>query len=911
LPTITLGGGSSAVAASSHAACARFRGTDPMITYRTRRQLARELGHPDTSGTIPEARWMRAMAFERLVRDDRFASRVATVAVGRLGLPRPDAVVVAGAGRDRVTTLAHLVSALAIATKANKATLIHEPAVPFPGFEDKAATDVLPDFFVVAPRRDALDRAWLIAGDAKDYERVRSRIDDARLLKGFLQVAFGAEAAAQWSRLPDGLDVHRFGVLAVPRNAFLQPQAIVEDLRDHRIEVETRLRERRDEAAQVVWTSKAVPAKLVPHLDAAFDPESCVTCSLFAYCRSELRARTDPESLLIELGVPSDARPHVLGIVDGTGEGTDAAPPEVAALVTATVTGAPFPTGQYRVDPAGEPGTVNVVVAKSDAAALGVHGLGVQLVTEAGLGDWAFHVFDNPQSVDTRLSVVRAIGDAVQESIASAHQRNPEAPDPVHIVVPDKGTADVLASIADALAGVELSRLRWAHDLEVGRPALTFDGEPATIPDPLTATERTGVSFLLEEDRARALSLRIPTIDVRAVLARHLVAGGPAINSYRLDYLVEWAAATGPVDHRALSDAIEASAHTPGVRLSNARSDAIHEALVGPDGHRPDPSVPFDADTYKQLVLEELEYKATTLVRALEALDLFPESQLRGVYRAIERDAQVVWRRRHAFHASDLVRFGRTYRWWRDQLVESIESDGTCHDQLLSLTNPHAAEQAATDAGTRHIARARVLSLSPLVLDVKSRSIVAGNRIVLLHVNGVQSVETQATSVVHQGGSFRIDGLSIGALSRDGIADDAPRTRLAWTPAVVPSVAVGDELVIADYDWYHSYVSGRYLGIDRPKADTAAAPKPSCSPDDFQNHPGDHQFCCKPHEAAEAEWSDILAGRREQGELNPEVWPPVQDEDGFDIVAVGDPVGDPTVDAPEAAPDDLSLDDLD
>jgi hypothetical protein len=854
---------------------------------------------------------MRAMAFERLVRDDRFASRVATVAVGRLGLPRPDAVVVADARRDRTTTLNHLASALAVATQANKATLIHEPALPFPGFEDVAATDVLPDFLVVAPRTDASDRAWLIVGDAKDYERVRSRIDDSRLLKGFLQVAFGAEAAAQWSLRPDGLDVHRFGVLAVPKNAFLQPQAEIEDLRDHRTEVQARLRERRDEAAQSEWTPAASPADLVRHLNATFDPASCATCSLFVYCRSELRARTDPESLLIELGVPADARPHVLGIADGTGEGTDAAPPGVAALVTATVTGAPFATGQYRVDPAGEPGTVNVVVAKSDAAALGVHGLGVQLVTENGRGEWAFSVFGNPQSAETRLAVVRAVGAAVQESIANAHRRDPEAPDPVHIVIPDKGTADLLASIADALAGVELSRLRWEHDLEVGRPALTFDGEPATIPEPLTWAERTGVSFLLEEDRARALSLRTPTVDVRAVLAKHLVAGGPAVNSFRLDYLVDWAGGTGPVDHRAVGDAIESSAHTPGARLSNLQSNAIHEALVGPHGRRPDLNVPFDADAYERLVLEELEYKAKTLERALEALDMFPESQLRGVYRAIEGNAQTVWGRRHAFHASDLVRFGRTYRWWRDQLVEAIESDGKCHDQLLALTNPHAADEAATDAGTRHIAPARVMSLSPLVLDVKSRSIVAGKRIVLLHVNGVQAVETQATEVVHQGGSFRIDGLSIGPLSRDGVADDAPRTRLTWTPGVVPVVAVGDELVIADYDWFHSYVSGRYLGVDRPNADIAAAPKPSCGPDDFQNNPAAHQFCCKPHEAAEAEWSDILAGRREQGELNPEVWPPVQDEDGFDVIAVGDPVGDPTVDAPEAAPDDVTLDDLD
>jgi hypothetical protein len=173
VPAVTLGGGSSAVAASSHAACARFRGTDPMITKRTRRQLARELGHPDTSGTIPEARWMRAMAFERLVRDDRFASRVATVSVGRLGLPRPDAVVVADAKRDRTTTLKHLASALAVATQANKATLIHEPAVPFPGFEDANATDVLPDF-VVAPRADAPDRAWLVVGDANRLTGART-----------------------------------------------------------------------------------------------------------------------------------------------------------------------------------------------------------------------------------------------------------------------------------------------------------------------------------------------------------------------------------------------------------------------------------------------------------------------------------------------------------------------------------------------------------------------------------------------------------------------------------------------------------------------------------------------------------------------------------------------------------------
>ena len=94
----SLGGASSAVAASTHAACARFRGTDPLITGMPRRKLAKNLGHPDVSAGIPEARWMRAMTFERLVRDESFASRTATTTVGALGLARPPEVVLADAG---------------------------------------------------------------------------------------------------------------------------------------------------------------------------------------------------------------------------------------------------------------------------------------------------------------------------------------------------------------------------------------------------------------------------------------------------------------------------------------------------------------------------------------------------------------------------------------------------------------------------------------------------------------------------------------------------------------------------------------------------------------------------------------------------------------------------------------------
>jgi hypothetical protein len=253
-----LGGGSSAVAASSHAGCARFRGTDPLITGRTRRALARDVGFRDEFGGIPEARWMRAMTFERLVRDKRFASELATTAVGRLDLARPTKVVIVNARLNVERTAELLAEAHGRAVDEGAATMLHGLAIPFVGFEGDGATDVKPDFAVVAPQRpenedDEVRASWLILGDAKDYERVRSRIDDARLLKGFLQVALGAESASRWSRLPGDMNVHRYGVLAVPRNAFLQPEALVELLDDHRDEVRMRVDQRRRETAATVF----------------------------------------------------------------------------------------------------------------------------------------------------------------------------------------------------------------------------------------------------------------------------------------------------------------------------------------------------------------------------------------------------------------------------------------------------------------------------------------------------------------------------------------------------------------------------------------------------------------------------------------------------------------------------------
>lgn len=903
------GGGSSAVAASAHAACARFRGTDPLVVGRTRRALAADVGFADDSGRIPEARWMRAMTFERLVRSEKFASEVATTTVGRLGLDRPTEVVTVNAHVSTDKTAALLAAAHQRATKSGAATLIHALAVPFIGFEESPATEVKPDFAVVAPQVDGGGGSWLVVGDAKDYERVRSRIEDTRLLKGFLQVALGAESAAAWSRLPEGVSVHSHGVLAAPRNAFLQPEALVELLDDHRAEVRMRVDERRREASGTGYDHTTSVTTFVKHLQATFDPETCTTCTLFSFCRHELRTSDDPADLLVELGIPADMRPHVVGLVDGT-TALGNAPASMLANVGATLDGVARLTGQRRTDQAGLAGTVNVVIAKSDAAALGVHGIALQRVTAEGRGPWITTVFEDPQSPETRRDVMRLLGRELTKAMAEQRKANSTEPSPIHLVVADKSTADVLASIADNLAGIELSRLRWARDLAMGREALTFNGEPAQVPRPLAESDRTAVSFLLDEDRARALTLRSPIVDLRAVLARHVVAGGPSVASQRLDYLVAWAesADDAPVDPRALEDEIEASDHTPGARLTNRQSDAIHKALAGSASNRRGSGTgPADPERYTALVTEELEYKSIVLDRALDVLDTIPDSALRVVHRALEGDAQAVWRRRLKLHASDLVRFGRTYRHWRNSLVPAIESDGKCHGQLLALANPQSAHDLATDAGVREVAVATVVGTAPLVLDVESRRIGDGSRIVLLHVNDDVCAEHPAVTMTPQKGSFKFAGLSIGPLSPAG--DGVPR-RFAWAPATVPLLSVGDRLIVADFAWFSDAKRNTMLNVDRPQVDGVSAPKVTCEEDSFADDPVAHQFCCRPHEDAEADWSDQLAVRRARGELNPETWPPVVDGDAFEVGAAGAPTGNAAAVPSTAAPDDVTMDDL-
>jgi hypothetical protein len=894
MSSLIAGGGSGAVASSAHAGCTRFRMTDPLLTGRSRRALAKALGAPDVGGGIPVARWVRAMAFERLVHDEAFVSELLTRAVGLLGLDRPDAVRVRSAQDQVSTTATELAAAHLKAKHGDEATMLFGLRMPFLDLEDEPrATDVRPDFAIVAPRRvDGVTLgSWLVMGDAKDYERVRSRIDDGRMLKGFLQVALGAESAAAWSQLPDGMEVHRFGALAVPRNAYLRPEATVEDLADHRREVHARVRERIAAIGEVdvIDATDDELREHVSHIQATFDPGTCSTCSLFRYCRHQLRTSTDPGALLIEIGVPPAQRAGVIGLVDGTGAAPpSSAPASLVAAVEATVAGLAGRTGRARVDPLGLPGSIHVVLAKSDAAALGVHGIAVQRLDGSGIEPWQHRVFERTNATATRHEVMKLLGKEITAVLHSGHG-------PVQLVVPDKPTADVLVSMADSLAGVELSRLRWERDLEEGREMLTFDGEPATMPEALTEDSRTAVSLLLEEDRARAFGLRQPVVDLRTVLATYVVPGGPMSDAGRLDYLVTWAEADQPLDHRAVTAAIADGRQTSGARLSNEASDETHEA------GRPEKGDPV---AYERLVLDALEYRIDVMLRAVSVLDRLPTSKLRDAYRALELDAQVVWGRRLALQASDLVRFSRTYRYWRNAQVDMLDADRRCRTQLATLIDGQVARDRASDAGVRELAHAEVVSTSPLRLVVRARRMVAGTRVVLLHTPDGPVVEQPSVTLTVQAGSFKLGQMPIGDL--EDVDDEDPG--LIWQPLVDPGLVVGDVVVLAEADTMSKpFRSGHELALVRPSVDGLAAPKATCEPTSYATYPEAHEWCCRPHSVAEAEWSDTIAERRANGELNPEVWPPIVDEDRFDP-ATGVDVTETT--EPGPVPADLTMDDV-
>jgi hypothetical protein len=312
-------------------------------------------------------------------------------------------------------------------------------------------------------------------------------------------------------------------------------------------------------------------------------------------------------------------------------------------------------------------------------------------------------------------------------------------------------------------------------------------------------------------------------------------------------------------------------------------------------------------------VKDELKYKSSTFDRAIAALEKINVSNLQVGYRRLEADAQKVWRRRLQLHASDLVRFGRTYRWWRNSQVESIESDSVCETQLRCLVNHQAADDLATSAGSRELTFATVVEIDPaIVLKVESRRATAGNRLVLLHVNGNACVEADTASVdISLIGKFKVGGLSLGPLESLKSKTKAPQSHFVWKPHTSPALNVDDRLILADFAWFAKKQAGNTtLPIEKPKIDKESAPKDGCTATSYESNPFSHRYCCRSHENSESAWSDTLAERRAAGELNPNVWPPVRDLDAFEVAADGTVIGDPFDQPADEVPVDAMIDDL-
>ena len=449
-------------------------------------------------------------------------------------------------------------------------------------------------------------------------------------------------------------------------------------------------------------------------------------------------------------------------------------------------------------------------------------------------------------------------------------------------------------SIADNLAGLELNRLRWERDKDMGRPQLTYNGDPAIVPPRLSEKERTAVSFLLEEDRARAFKLRCPVVNAQGVLTRHLVTGGAPYNALRLDYLVAWAQPGGtdrPPPAHGRDRGIRAHAWSPHSR-ARCRTRFIRRSS-GVERTKGPRTGPVDPDRYQSLVLEELRYKSDVLDGTIEQLATFGASTLLPAYEAIEACAQAVWRRRLSLRASDLVRFGRTYRSWRNNLVPQIEHDGKCRDQLLALANPHRRP--------RHGGRRR--HPRPLLRDgrlVRSRGpghgVPANCRRVASRAAAHARracVEDPNVAVKIQAGSFRLSGLSIGPLDKDGLPDDTPDTVWRWKPDTHPQLEVGDRVIVGDFGWFSENRGNNFLNVNRPSMDNDFGPKPACDDDSYDGDPEGHKWCCRPHASSRPSSRTTRPSQRAAGLLNPEVWPPVRDDDGFEVLAKGLPTGRP------------------
>ena len=802
---------------------------------------------------------MRAMTFERLVRDERFASEVATTTVGRLDLDRPTKVVIANARGNVDRTASLLADAHDRAVAEGRRDVIHGLAVPFVGFEDDRATDVKPDFAVVAPKTKRRGRR--IVADRRRRQGLRARPVPHRrrpAAQGLPPGRARRGGFAAWSQLPAGMDVHRSACSLCRATRSCSPRRSSRTSTDHREEVAMRVAERQAEAKLHSVRRRTLRRGLrrAPRGDVR-PGDLLVVHAVRVLPRRTASGRHDPTDLLIELGIPRE-RPTATWSGWSTGPGWSATPPasvvahghrdgqrrRVSAPGSSASTRRAAGHGQRR-DREVRRGRARRPRARVPARHARRAGrLDVRPLRRPAVAGDAARRDEAARGRRSRAAMTDAAGQPRSTRRRSTSSSRTRAPPTCSSRSPTTSPAS-----SSAACGGSATRTMGRPRADVRRRAGTHSRR--------AHRRRTGpaVSFLLEEDRARALSLRSPIVDVRAVLARHVVAGGPAVNSLpsRLPRRVGRRRPT-PVDHRAFGDddrgvgaharrpADEHDAPTRSIararrRPAQGRGDSPTSATLRPARPR--------GTRVQDRRLRRAARRSRTVARRRAC------GRRTGRSRATPRPCGAA---RLSLHASDLVRFGRTYRRWRNSLVPTIETRRAgAHAQLLALTNPQAAHDAATDAGTRQIAFATVVAVNrPLVLEVDSRRSATGAASscctsTTRPASSHRTVDVDAS----QKGSFKIDGLAIGPLSRRRRRRHAPVPLRLGTRTSTPALAVGDELVVADFDWFSTDAEGQPLPAGRPPAagHDRRRPKPDCTATSYDDDPADHRCCCRPHEA--------------------------------------------------------------
>ena len=351
---------------------------------------------------------------------------------------------------------------------------------------------------------------------------------------------------------------------------------------------------------------------------------------------------------------------------------------------------------------------------------------------------------------------------------------------PIHLVVPDRPTADLLATAADSLAGVELSRLRWQHDLDSGRPALTFDGEPATVPDPLAHRRAARGQLPARGGPGAGDEPADPASwTCAAVLASHLVHGRtvpstPAVwttSSPGPRPATRWTTGWSPT--RSPSRPRPPARGCPTPRRTRSTRPAATSDDCGP--------------TTALVRRRRWTYRIEVLERALAVLDGT------GCLPAAQRSSRPG---------------GSTPRWcgaagsrcrpptwcgspgptpnWRNSQVDMLDADRKCFDQLTALAD---ALRCAGQGDRRRGPRARAGNRDRPRPGPPGREVAAAGRRVAGRRSARQRPQPRWRSRLRRSrfrsGSFKLGQLPIATPARTGRAS----TGLFWEPSVPTALA--------------------------------------------------------------------------------------------------------------------------